>query len=185
MPIDILADHHADFQKAIEFLKNDIASLRTGRATPALVDTVMVEAYGSRQALQGLASISAPDARTLLIEPWDKSILKDIERGIQEAKLNINPIVTGQQIRISLPALTEEGRKSLVKLLGERMEHARKSIRNVRDEAKVAITKAEKDKLVSEDEKYRLLDGLDKVAAGFNERIKGIGEEKEKEIMTM
>lgn len=185
MPSDILADLQPEFQKAIDFLKTDIASLRTGRATPALVDSVVVEAYEARQPLQGLASISAPDARTLLIEPWDKSILKNIERAIQEAKLNVNPIVTGQQIRISLPALTEEGRKSLVKILGEKLEHARKSIRNVRDEAKVAITKAEKDKLVGEDEKYRLLEQLDKTAAGFNERIRVIGEEKEKEIMTM
>lgn len=185
MPTDILANYHAEFQKTIDFLKTDIASLRTGRATPALVDGVVVEAYDARQPLQGLASISAPDARTLLIEPWDKSILKNIEKGIQEAKLNINPIVTGQQIRISIPALTEEGRKSLVKILGEKLEHARKSVRNVRDEVKAAIAKADKDKLVGEDEKYRLLDQLDKVAAGFNDRIKSIGDEKEKEIMTM
>ena len=185
MPIDILADHQPEFQKVIDFLKTDISALRTGRANPAMLDTVMVEAYDTRTALPGLASISVPDARSLLIDPWDKSILKNIEKGIQEAKLNLNPTVQGQQIRISLPMLTEEGRRGLLKILGEKLEHARKGIRNVRDQAKVAIVQAEKDKDIGEDGKYKLLEQLDKVAAGYNDRIKTLGDEKEKEMMTM
>lgn len=185
MPADILSDHQSQFQQAVDFLKSDIAALRTGRANPAVVENVMVEAYETRTALSGLAAISIPDARSILIDPWDKSILKAIEKAILEAKLGLNPSVQGQQIRISLPALTEETRKNLVKTLGEKLEHARKTVRNVRDDAKAAIQKAEKEKEISEDEKYKLLEQLDKTAAGFNDRIKHIGEEKEKEIMTI
>lgn len=185
MPVDYLSDFRPKFDQAIDFLKNDIASLRTGRANPSMIENVMVEAYETRTQLSGLAAITVPDARSLLVEPWDKSLLKAIEKGILEAKLGLNPVVQGQQIRIPLPALTEENRKNLVKTLGEKLEHARKSIRNVRDEAKNEITKAEKDKAIGEDDKYKLLDQLDKAAAGCNERIKNIGEEKEKEIMTM
>lgn len=185
MPRDILHGHQPEFQKAIDHLKTDISTLRTGRAHPALLDGVMVEAYDTRQGLSGLASINSPDSRTLIVEPWDKSILKNIEKGIQEANLNLNPVVQGLQIRISLPMMTEENRKNLVKILGEKLEQARKGVRNVRDAAKADIMRSEKDGDISEDEKYKLLEQLDKTAAGFNDRIKNIGEEKEKEIMTM
>jgi ribosome recycling factor len=185
MPRDILNSHQSQFQQAVDFLKSDIMSLRTGRANPQIIEDVMVEAYDSRTALSGLASITVPDGRSLLVEPWDKGILKNIEKAIIDAKLGLNPSVQGQQIRIALPMLTEETRKNLVKMLGEKLEHARKSVRNVRDEAKAEIAKAEKEKEIGEDEKYRLLEQLDKTAAGMNERIKAIGEEKEKEIMTI
>jgi ribosome recycling factor len=185
MPTDILATHQPEFQKVIDYLKNDISQLRTGRATPALVENVTVEAYGAKQALVGLASITTPDARNILVEPWDKSVLKDIEKAILETKLGLNPVVQGQQIRITLPALTEEGRKNLIKVLNEKLENARIGVRKVRDEAKADIVKAEKDKEIGEDEKYKLLEQLDKAAAGWNERIKNIGEEKETEIMTI
>lgn len=185
MPKDILHGRQPEFQKSIDHLKTEISTLRTGRAHPALLDAVMVEAYDTKQSLSGLASINSPDARTLIVEPWDKSILKNIEKGIQEANLNLNPVVQGLQIRISLPAMTEENRKGLVKILGEKLEQARKGVRNVRDAAKMDILKAEKDGEISEDEKYKLLEQLDKTAASCNERIKNIGEEKEKEIMTL
>ena len=182
---DILNSHQPAFQKTIDHLKEELTGIRTGRANGAVVENVMVEAYGSRQALVGLASITVPDARSILIEPWDKSIVKDVEKGIIEAKLGLNPAVQGQQIRIAIPALTEESRKNLMKLVGERLEDARISIRNVREQAKAEIQRAEKDKAIAEDEKYKLLEQLDKVAAGFNERIRAVGEEKEKDIMTV
>lgn len=185
MPSDTLAKYNSDFQDAIEFLKMDLSSLRTGRATPALVENVQIEAYGARTALVGLASILAPDPRTLVIEPWDKNILKDIEKGIQEAKIGLNPVVQGKLIRISLPALTEESRRELVKAMGEKLEQARISVRGVREQAKAEVLQAEKDKEITEDEKYRLLEQLDKVVAGWNEKIKQVGEDKEKEIMTI
>jgi len=144
-----------------------------------------VEAYDVMQPLSTLASITIPDARSIIVEPWDKSILKNVETGIIKADLNLNPTVQGLQIRISLPAMTEESRKQLVKVLGDMIEDARKGVRQVRDEAKSAILAFEKDAGMSEDAKYHALDQLDKTAAGMNERIKTIGEEKEKEIMTI
>ncbi len=185
MPIDILSDIHPEFQNVVEFLKSDISVLRTGRANPKVLDGVMVEAYGTMNPLSSVAAVTVPDARSLVVDPWDKSNLKAIETAIIAANLGLNPAVQGQSIRIPIPAPTEETRKQLVKQLGEKLEHARKSVRNVRDEAKAAIQKAEKDKEIGEDEKYKLLEELDKKAAGINERIKNIGEEKEKEIMTV
>lgn len=185
MVVDILPKYQSEFQDAVTFLKEDVKTLRTGRANPSMVENISIEAYGSRQPLLGLASIATPDARTIIVEPWDKSILKDLERGIQEAKIGLNPVVQGQHIRISLPALTEEGRRGLIKILNEKIEHARVSVRNVRETAKAEVVKADKDKLISEDEKYRLLEQLDKTAAGFNEQIKNLGIDKDHEIMTI
>jgi ribosome recycling factor len=185
MPRDILAPFQSEFQKHIEHLKHEITTLRTGRAHPGILESVQVEAYDVFQPLSAVASITVPDARSLIVEPWDKSILKAVETGIIKADLNLMPAVQGTQIRISLPAMTEESRKQLVKILGEKIEDARKGIRVVRDEAKAAVQAADKEGEISEDAKYKLLEQLDKTAAGMNERIKGIGEEKEAEIMTI
>ncbi len=185
MPADIISEFKPEFDAVMDHLKQDSASLRTGRATPSMVDNVQVEAYGGMSALVGLASISNADSRTLNIEPWDKSLLKAIETALIEARLGANPVVAGTVIRFGMPPLTEESRKQLVKVLGEKLETARISVRNVRDQAKSAITEAQKANEIDEDAKYRLLEQLDKTAAGVNERIKTFGEEKEKEIMTV
>lgn len=182
---DMLAKHDLEYQAVLEHLKTELGGLRTGRANPVLVENIQVEAYGARTPLVGLASISCPDSRTIAIEPWDKNLIKDIERGIQEAKIGLNPAVQGKIIRVFLPALTEESRKELIKVMGEKLEQARIGVRGVRDRVKSEITGAEKEKEISEDEKYRLLEQLDKTAAGWNEKIKALGEEKEKEIMTI
>lgn len=185
MPRDILGPYQGQFQEAVNFLKDDISTLRTGRAHPSMVEHVQVEAYGARTALIGVASVTIPDARTIAIEPWDKSLLKDVEKGITESKLGLNPVIQGNVIRISLPQLTEESRKGLIKVLNEKLEQARISIRNVREQARAEVMQSEKSKEIAEDEKFKLLEQLDKTAAGFNEQIRHIGEEKEKEIMTI
>lgn len=183
--VDILSGYQSEFDHTVTFLKTDVMSLRTGRAHPSLLDSVMVEAYGTRQPIVAVGSISIPDARTLIVEPWDKSLIKEIEKGIIDSKLGLNPAVQGTLIRIPLPVLTEESRKNLVKVLNEKLEHARISIRNIRDKAKTEVVAAEKGGDITEDEKYRMLEQLDKTAAGFNEKIKHVGEEKETEIMTI
>lgn len=180
-----IAQYKDLFEKPITFLYSELAVLRTGRATPALVEHIHVEAYGSRQELMTLASISTPDARSIVIEPWDKSVLKDIERGITEAGIGLNPTVQGTLIRIVLPALTEETRKDLIKVMNEKVEEARVGVRGARDEVKVMIVQAEKEKEIPEDEKYKLLEDLDKFAALYNDKIKKIAEDKETEVMTM
>ncbi len=124
----------ADFIKAIDFFKKDISSLRTGRANPAMLDGVVVDAYGAKTALVGLASISVPEARSIVISPWDKNIAKDIEKAIVAADLGINPVNEGDKIRLVVPQLTEENRKELVKKLSEKMETARIALRQIRDQ---------------------------------------------------
>jgi len=182
---EYISNHQAEFEKAIEHLKQEIASLRTGRANPAMVENIMVDAYETKMQLSGVASISTPDSRTIQIEPWDASVVKSIEKGIIDSNLGFNPTVAGTVIRINMPPLTEENRRNLVKVLGDKVEDARKRIRGVRDEVRGDISEAEKAKEITEDDKYREQEQLDKVAAGYNERIKNIAEEKEKEIMTV
>ena len=126
----------ADFIKAIDFFKKDITSLRTGRANPAMLDGLYVEAYGVKTALAGLASISVPEARSIVISPWDKTITKDIAKAITAADLGINPVNEGDKIRLVVPQLTEENRKELVKKLNEKMETARVAFRKIRVQIK-------------------------------------------------
>lgn len=180
-----VADFKNDFTKVIDFLKADIASLRTGRATSAMVDMVTVEAYGTRQSLKAVATITVADPKTLAIEPWDKSQLANVEKGIRDAGLNINPVNDGRVIRLMLPELTSERRGELVKVLHQKLEHARITLRKVREEAREMITLEEKDKNISEDEKFRLQEDLEKMVKGFTDEVQKIGEGKEKEITTV
>lgn len=173
------------FSKAIEFLKGDISSLRTGRATPAIVEDIHIEAYGTKQPLKAVASISVADARTLNIEPWDKSLMKAVEDGIRISQLGINPVNDGKLIRLSLPILTQDRRNELIKVLHTKLENCRISIRKVREEVKKEIDSAEKNGEIPEDEKFKQYDELEKMVKEYNEKIKMIGEEKEKEINTI
>lgn len=180
-----IADFKPEFQKAIERLHHELSSLRTGRAHPALLDAVKVEAYDTLMDLKGVASISVPDAHTLQVEPWDKSLLKAVEKGIVAANLGLNPTVDSATVRISMPKLTEENRKELVKVMGKKLEEARVAVRAVRERARNAVIDAEKAKEVSEDERYRMQEELEKATKAVIDEIGTIGEEKEKEIMTI
>ena len=175
----------ADFVKAVDFFKKDITSLRTGRANPAMLDGLYVDAYGVKTALAGLASISVPEARSIVITPWDKNIAKDIEKAIIAANLGINPVNEGDKIRLVVPQLTEENRKELVKKLSEKMETARVALRQIRDQIKESIEAAFLDKALSEDDKFRFFKELDEETARQNDELKKIKEKKEEEIMTI
>lgn len=183
--MNIVDLHTEEFQKAIEFLKHDISSLRTGRATPAIVEDVHVEAYGVRQPLKAVASISVLDAKTLAIEPWDKSIMQAVEAGIRKSDLGINPVNDGKVIRLPLPDLSAERRQELVKVLAQKLEQAKIALRKIREDIRAEIDAAEKGKIISEDEKFKQQDALEKLMKEFNEKVKVIGEEKEKEIRTV
>ncbi len=174
-----------EFSAVIDFLRQEISGLRTGRASVAMVDAIMVEAYGSRQPLKGCASITVSDHKTLLLEPWDKGLLSAVEKGIRDSGLGVNPVNDGKSIRLILPDLTADRRKELVKILGQKLEQARISLRKVREEVRERIAKEEKEKTMSEDDKFRLQEELEKMVKEFNELVKTIGEEKEKEIMTI
>ncbi|MBU0722473.1 ribosome recycling factor [Patescibacteria group bacterium] len=175
----------ADFIKAIDFFKKDISSIRTGRANPAMLDGIFVDAYGTKTALVGLASINVPEARSMIVTPWDKTITKDIEKAITTANLGINPVNEGDKIRLVVPQLTEENRKELVKKLSEKMEIARIALRQIRDEIKNIIEAAFKDKAMSEDDKFRFIKELDEEITKQNDVLKSIKDKKEEEIMTI
>ncbi len=174
-----------EFEKIVTHLRGELATLRGTRATPALVDEIPVEAYGARQALKTLASMSVPDPRTLVIEPWDKTVLKDIERAIQAAGKGLNPVNEGNLLRIVLPPLTEETRRELAKIVSKRLEEARSGVRNVREKLRAQILEAEKKKEIVEDETFRQLEKLEEIVGKYNGELQKVGEAKEKEIMTV
>lgn len=174
-----------DFAKVVEFFHKEIHSLRVGRANPEILDNVLIEAYGVKNKISGLASVSVTDARSMAVQPWDKSVLKDIEKGIVEADLGLSVVNDGEKVRLTMPIMTEENRKGLVKKLNEMMEEARISIRKVRDEVKQAIEAAEKDKEISEDDKFRFIKELEEEVQRKNEEVKTLRDKKEQDIMTI
>lgn len=180
-----LAEHKPKFDKVIDHLKKELSSLRTGRANPAILDTVKVEAYGSAMDMKSVGSIGVPDAQTLVVEPWDTSIIKDIEKGIIAANIGVTPVVDGVRIRIALPKLTEENRKELVKVAGRKVEEAKVALRGVREELRTAVIEAERDGGISEDQRFRAQDELEKLVKGYTEQIDALAKEKEKDIMTI
>ena len=180
-----ISDFKSDFDKAIEFFKEDISGLRTGRASSAIVEDIMVEAYGTYQTLKSVASINIPDAKTVSIEAWDKSILSAIEKAVRDSGLGINPVNTGSQIKIFLPDLTSERRGELIKVLHQKEEGARIAVRKIREDVKEMIKEAESTDEVTEDEKYRLEEELDKMVKEYNDKVKEVTEKKESEINTI
>lgn len=178
-------DFEADFEKAIDHLKQELSNLRTGRAHPSLVDSVLVEAYGDMMPIKSVGSIAVTDARTLQIEPWDKSLLKAVEKGIIAANIGLTPVVDSKVVRLNMPQLTEENRKKLVVLMNKKLEEARVAVRAVREKVRTIVIETEKEKKISEDERYRLQEDLEKVTSQYIDEIKSIGGEKEVEIMTV
>ncbi len=183
--MNLIEQYKEKFVKALEHLKTEISSLRTGRATPALVEDIAVEAYGVKQPLKALASISVQDAKTIAVEPWDKSVIEAVEGAIRNSQLGINPINDGKLIRLPLPELTQERRQELIKVLHQKLEITRITIRQVREDVRDEIDRQEKVKEIGEDEKYKLQEELDKLVKEYNEKVKEVGEEKAKEINTV
>jgi ribosome recycling factor len=181
----LILENKGQFDKTIEFLKADINALRTGRIAPSVVEKVKVEAYGTVTELLQLASITTPEPQTIAIKPWDKGILKDIERAIQSSDLNINPVVDSDLVRLNFPPLTEERRKELVKVLHKKLEEVRITLRGQREKIKEEIIALEKNNAMPEDEKFQALKDLDLVIKEYNDKIKEIGDKKEQEIMTI
>ena len=174
-----------EFDKAIDFFKKDIASLRVGRASPAILDNIQAEAYGVKTPLNGLASITVPDSKNLLVSPWDKNIIKDIEKAIVDADLGFGVTSESDKIRLTVPMMTEDNRRDLVKKLNEKQETTRITIRQIREEVKAAIFQAGENKEISEDDKFRFIKELDEEVKERNDKIKEIRDKKEKEIMTV
>ena len=181
----IVSQKKPAFDAAMDRLAKDLSSLRTGRANPALIDSVKVVAYDSMMDLNAVASISVQDAKTLLIKPWDKGLLQAIEKGVRDANLGVSPAVDGEVVRIALPSMTEENRKNLVKLMREKLEEMRVVLRKMREEVREAIIKLEKEKKIGEDEKFKILEEVDKMTKDYTQMVEDIGKRKEAEIMTV
>ncbi|MFQ6059126.1 MAG: ribosome recycling factor [Anaerolineae bacterium] len=181
---DILKETEARMKKAVEVLRYDLATIRTGRASPALVERLKVEYYGTETPLNQMASISVPEARLLTIRPWDPNALPFIEKAILKSDLGLTPTNDGKIIRLAIPRLTEERRRELVKLAHRRVEEARIAIRNCRRDALEDLRELEKEKLISEDDFYRARDKrLQELTDRYIEEVNEVGRAKEEEIM--
>lgn len=180
---DILKEAESRMNGAIQSLHNDLAVIRTGRASPALVERLSVIYYDTPTPLLQLASISVPEPRSILIKPFDPKTLKDVERAILASDLGLTPNNDGKSIHLNLPPLTEERRRDLVRVVHARIEEARVAVRNVRRDTQNDMRDFEKEKLISEDELKRGEDGLQKLTDRFIEEINRHGLDKEKEIM--
>ena len=170
-------------KKAVEATRGEFAAIRTGRANTALLDHVAVQAYGTEMPLKHCATISIPDARSIVVQPHDKSIIGDVRKAIETSDLGVTPNVDGGLIRLSLPPLNEERRKDLVKLVHKRAEDGRVAVRNVRKDAHNQIQHAQREGKVTEDEAHRGNDQVQKLTDKFVSDVDALAETKEKEIM--
>jgi len=179
--VELQADEKMD--KALEALKKELAAVRTGRANPGLVEHVQVEYYGTITPLNQISGISVPEARLIVINPWDKQALSAIEKALLKANLGLTPSNDGKVIRLAIPQLTEERRKELVKMVGKRVEDGRVEIRNVRRDAIEEMRSLQKNKQISEDDLKRGQDQIQKLTDGYIAQIADIAKNKEAELM--
>ncbi len=180
---DIKQDAEHRMQSAIEALQRDLGSIRTGRASPALVERLHVDYYGASTPLNQLASISAPEPRMLVIQPWDRGSMSAIEKAIQKSELGLTPNNDGQLIRLAIPQLTEDRRKSLVKMTRAKVEDGKVAIRNVRRDAVDQVKELMKEKLIGEDDERRGQQEIDTITKRYTDEAEQIGNSKEAEIL--
>jgi len=180
---DFFDDTEERMKKTIEATRREFAVIRTGRATPALVERIMVDAYGTAMPIQQMASIGVPEARLLVIQPWDKSVIGDIEKAIHKSDLGINPSTDGNVIRLVFPSLTEERRKELVKVVRRKTEEGKVALRNIRRDVMDFLKEMEKEGEASEDEVHRAQERIQKVTDKWSEELEKLQEAKEKEIL--
>ena len=182
-PESVLSEVSTKMDRAVDAFKRDLTQLRTGRATPALVENIDVDYYGSMTPLKQIASISAPDARAIMIQPWDTAAMREIEKSLQTSDMGFNPSNDGSTITVPIPPLTQERRQEMVKLLKGKMEDGKISVRNVRRDGLESLRKLEKEKLISQDDGRRAQDQLQKTTDGHTKLIDETGSAKEAEIL--
>lgn len=180
---DIIKDSKVRMEKSVDALKVQLSKVRTGRAHPSLLDGIMVSYYGADTPLRQVGNVSIEDARTLAITVFDKSLTAAVEKAIMASDLGLNPMSAGTIIRVPLPPLTEERRKSLVKLVRGEAENGRVAVRNIRRDANADLKTLQKDKAISEDDERRATDEIQKITDSFVKKIDEVLAEKEKELM--
>ena len=183
MAPQLIKECEAKMQKTIAALEKELGKVRTGRASLALLDDITVDYYGTPTPLNQVATLSVPESRLIIIQPWDNSLIGQIEKAILKSELGMTPANDGKVIRITIPRLTEERRKELVKLVRKMGENSKVGVRNIRREFIERLRTMEKEKDISEDESHQLQDHVQKTTDAFTEQIDGVIEEKEKEIM--
>ncbi len=179
----VLKNTDARMKKTIEALTKELSSIRTGRASPALVEHIKVDYLGVITPLIQLASISVPDPKTILIHPWDRTIINNIDKAILKSDLGLTPINDGNNVRITIPALTEERRKDLIKIVHKRLEESKVTVRNIRREAVDELKSSEKKKEISQDQSIRASEHIQKLTDSYIDSISRIGKDKETEIL--
>lgn len=180
---EIIHSTEEKLKKAIDFVNREFSEVRTGRANPSIVEGLHVDYYGTPTMIKQLAAISAVDAHMLIIQPWDPTAIVEMEKAILKSNLGLSPSNDGKVIRLSVPALSQERRSELVKVLHKKAEEGRVSFRSIRHEAKTVVEKSEKDKLISEDEKFRGIDELQKLVDKYIAKIDDLLKNKEKEVL--
>ena len=183
MTDDIFGDAERRMQKAVEILRQDLAAIRTGRASAALVERIQVDYYGAPTPINQVATISVPEARLLVIQPWDRKLLTDIEKAIQKSDLGINPNNDGQVIRLAIPPLNEERRREMVKAVHKKLDEHKVAVRNIRRDVHDKLRDREKKKEISEDELKRSTERLQKLTDRFIDEMEKVGKTKEQEIL--
>jgi len=178
----LIGDCERRMGRTLEVLQQDLASIRTGRASPSLLDKIQVDAWGSQQPIQSVATISVPEPRLLVIQPWDKSMIGPIEKAIQRSDLGLNPNNDGAVIRLALPQLNEQRRNDLAKQVKKRAEESKVAVRNVRRDADSGLKKLEKDGKISQDELRRALDRVQKLTDSSIKQVDEAADRKEKEV---
>jgi ribosome recycling factor len=171
--------------KSLEFLETELSQIRTGRASPSLIEGVVVEAYGAKMTIREVASITNMDAQTLLVAPWDRSLLDAVAKAIREGDLHLNPVVGGDSLKVPLPPLTEERRKEFVKVVSLKLEECKNALRNTRQEAMKDIEKLFSDKKIGEDEKFSLKEEVEEVIKDFTSQAELLTDSKKQDLMTI
>lgn len=177
------SDLKSKLEKSIAFLEGELAQIRTSRATPSLLESISAEVYGTKMSLKELGSVTALDSQTLLVSPWDKSLINEIGKAIRESDLNVNPVVGADSVKVPIPPLTEERRKELVRVVSIKLEDVKKSMRNVRQEAMKDIEKSFSDKQIGEDEKFSQKDDVERILKEFMSQADELGKVKEEQLL--
>jgi ribosome recycling factor len=180
---DALAQARVRMEKAVEDFRKDLASIRTGRANVSLLDSIRVDYHGTQMPLNQLGTLSVPDPTVIVISPWDPGAVALIDKAIRTSDLGLNPATDGKVVRVPIPSLTEDRRKDLVKHIHKVLENHRTAVRNIRRDIKEAVEKLEKDKKISEDDRKRTLDELEKVTHQETKKIEDLSAAKEKEVL--
>jgi len=180
-----IATAEQKMKKSVEAIQKELSTIRTGHASPTLIEHLKIEYAGAILPLNQLASISAPQANMLVVQPWDKGSMSSIEKSIQKSELGLNPINDGRVIRISIPPLSEERRQELLKIVHRRIEEGKIALRNVRRDAQEELKTQEKDKAISQDEHKQLQNQLQKITDTYTVNMEQLGKDKEKEVMAV